>query len=386
MSVRAPSSPVHVRALSDDGSVRLLQDMISVPSVSRHERAAVEFLVAQMASLGMRASIDEAGNAVGILGEGDGTRDIVLLGHIDTVPGDIPVRVERGELWGRGAVDAKGPLAAFVTAASRITPPPGARLIAIGAVEEEVATSKGARFAATQFRPRACVIGEPSAWDCVTIGYKGRLLADVRVEVPCAHPAGPMPTAGEMAADIWIAAKTFADEFNRDRNGVFTQLQAALREIRTSSDGLIETAHMTIGFRLPPGLEAGAVESVILARAASLDADVSFRGREHAHVEPRTSPAARAFVNAIRAAGASPSLKVKTGTADMNVVAPVWQCPIVAYGPGDSALDHTPVERLSLDEYLRSVSVLEHAIRHLFDQLPDAPLPAPAAGISSGPP
>jgi LysW-gamma-L-lysine carboxypeptidase len=47
----------------------------------------------------------------------------------------------------------------------------------------------------------------------------------------------------------------------------------------------------------------------------------------------------------------------------MNVVGPLWQCPIVAYGPGDSALDHTPNEHLSLDEYWRAITVLEHAVR-----------------------
>ena len=39
----------------------------------------------------------------------------------------------------------------------------------------------------------------------------------------------------------------------------------------------------------------------------------------------------------------------------MNVVGPVWGCPIVAYGPGDSSLDHTPEERIDLGEYLRAV-------------------------------
>lgn len=389
MSVRpATNHAGHIgsSAMNDEAAVRLLQGLVSTPSVSRNERFAVEFLVSRLAAHGARAFIDGAGNAVGVFGEGDGSRDLVLLGHIDTVPGNIPVRIEHGNLFGRGAVDAKGPLSAFAAGASRVRVPEGCRLIVVGAVEEEVATSKGARFAATQYAPRACVVGEPSAWDCVTIGYKGRLLADVRVSVPCAHPAGPTPTAGEVAADLWIAAKSFADEHNRDRSGVFAQLQVALREIRTSSDGLSETADMTIGFRLPPGLDSASVEGALLTRARSLGASLTFRGRESAHVEPRTSPAARALVNAIRAAGGSPTLKVKTGTADMNVVAPVWNCPIVAYGPGDSALDHTPVEHISIDEYLRSIGVLEHAIARLFEQIADLPLPTRAPGIPSGPP
>lgn len=43
----------------------------------------------------------------------------------------------------------------------------------------------------------------------------------------------------------------------------------------------------------------------------------------------------------------------------MNVVGPIWDCPIVAYGPGDSSLDHTPHEHISLDEYHQAVTILQ---------------------------
>lgn len=49
----------------------------------------------------------------------------------------------------------------------------------------------------------------------------------------------------------------------------------------------------------------------------------------------------------------------------MNIVGPIWRCPILAYGPGDSRLDHTPNEHISIEEYLRSIEVLEHALRRL---------------------
>jgi len=49
----------------------------------------------------------------------------------------------------------------------------------------------------------------------------------------------------------------------------------------------------------------------------------------------------------------------------MNVVGPAWNVPIVAYGPGDSALDHTPRERISLPEYLQSIEVLKNVLHTL---------------------
>ena len=73
----------------------------------------------------------------------------------------------------------------------------------------------------------------------------------------------------------------------------------------------------------------------------------------------------RAFLSGIRAEGGKPSFVYKTGTADLNVVGPVWNCPALVYGPGDSALDHTPEEHIELDEYVKAVGVLAGALRQL---------------------
>jgi acetylornithine deacetylase/succinyl-diaminopimelate desuccinylase-like protein len=65
--------------------------------------------------------------------------------------------------------------------------------------------------------------------------------------------------------------------------------------------------------------------------------------------------------------GGNPGFKLKTGTSDMNVVGPVWNCPIVAYGPGDSRLDHTPEEHLSITEYELGIQVLAGALSAITD-------------------
>jgi LysW-gamma-L-lysine carboxypeptidase len=61
--------------------------------------------------------------------------------------------------------------------------------------------------------------------------------------------------------------------------------------------------------------------------------------------------------------GGRAAFKEKSGTSDMNVLLPAWACPMVAYGPGDARYDHTPMERLSLDEYGRSIAVLRDVLR-----------------------
>jgi LysW-gamma-L-lysine carboxypeptidase len=80
----------------------------------------------------------------------------------------------------------------------------------------------------------------------------------------------------------------------------------------------------------------------------------------------KSNPLVRAFLGAIRQANGQPRFVVKTGTADMNVVGPHWpQTPIVAYGPGDSSLDHTPDEHTSVTEYLQAIEVLREMLTKL---------------------
>ncbi len=52
----------------------------------------------------------------------------------------------------------------------------------------------------------------------------------------------------------------------------------------------------------------------------------------------------------------------------MNVVGPAWNVPIVAYGPGDSRLDHTPEEHIRLDEFLRAIRVLRRVLEENSEQ------------------
>ncbi|MDW8319394.1 MAG: [LysW]-lysine hydrolase [Anaerolineae bacterium] len=339
----------------------LLRSLLEIPSLSGQEAAAAAFLADWMGRHGLRAFVDAVGNAVGIVDGGpaaDGSppQDVVLLGHIDTVGGHVPVRVEEGKLYGRGAVDAKGPLAAFAVAAAMVGPRPGWRIVVIAAVEEEAATSRGARHAAAQYRPAYCVIGEPSGWSRVTLGYKGRLLAHVAVRQPMSHTAGPAPSACELAVDLWNRVRSRVAELNAGRDKPWDQVLASLRSFSSDSDGLTETAQMMLGFRLPPDIGPEALQAELQALAGP--AELAFEGAEVAYRADKNNALVRAFLAAIRAQGGQPGFVLKTGTSDMNVVGPIWRCPIVAYGPGDSSLDHTPHEHVAIEEWQRGVAVL----------------------------
>lgn len=347
---------------ADEDAVAFLTDIVSIPSLSTQEARVARRILEEMRRLGFDAQNDGAGNAVGHIGQGQ--PHIVLLGHMDTVPGDIPVRREENLLYGRGSVDAKGPLAAFVMAAARASPLDGGRVTVIGAVEEEAATSKGAYYAVERYRPDYAVIGEPSAWNRITLGYKGRLLVDYLLERPIAHTASEYRGACEEAVEFWLRISRWAADYNRGKDSRFATLDPSLRAMRSSRDGLIERVRVHIGLRLPLGFDVDALVGP-MTREWRGQAVVTTRGYEEPFRAAKRTPLTSAFLWAIRAEGGKPAFVNKTGTSDMNVVGPRWGCPIVAYGPGDSRLDHTPNEHIDLDEYLRSIRVLGRVLRRL---------------------
>jgi LysW-gamma-L-lysine carboxypeptidase len=347
--------------VSED-SLQLLRHMVEVPSPSGQEHELALLLVAQMSRLGFRSFVDEAGNAIGELG--DGPEEILLLGHMDTVPGHIPVRIENGALFGRGSVDAKGALAAFICAAAQIGARPGKRLTVAGAVEEECTSSAGARRLLERQRPCMVIIGEPSGWERITLGYKGRLLMEYTLRKPMSHTAGQQPGACESAVDFWLAVREHAAHYNAGQSSLGATLDASLRSLSSCSDGLVEVVQATLALRIPLGLQLPEVRQSMAALCPP-EAVLEFHADEAPFRAPKTTPLVAALLSAIRQSGGRPVFSYKTGTSDMNVVGPVWSCPIVAYGPGDSTLDHTPNEHLNLREYEKAIAVLIEALRCL---------------------
>lgn len=366
----APNGPRCV--VTDDQAVALLTAAVDTPSVSGHERPVAELLRSRASDMGLASTIDETGSVVAAtagdpLRSDPRTADIVLLGHIDTVPGHIAVKRVGDRLYGRGSVDAKGPLVAFLIAAATTALPEGVRLVVVGAVEEEIATSRGARAAAARYRPAACVIGEPSGWDAVTIGYKGRLLATCRLARYLSHTAGPGGSVADEAHAWWTRVLAGVARLNEGREGAFSSVQATLRSMHTGSDGLREHAEVRAGFRLPPDVPPEEIRGLVASCAGS--ATLDFSGAEVAHVADRGNAVVRALSATLRARGVAPRHLKKTGTSDMNVVGPIWGCPIAAYGAGDSSLDHTPEEHIKIPEFLRSIGILRAALEHLAGEI-----------------
>lgn len=345
--------------------IELLRDTLAIPSVSGKEQEVARFLVSRMQGFCDAAFVDEAGNAVGEWGRGP--LKVTFLGHIDTVAGSVAVRLEDGRLHGRGAVDAKGPFCTAVAALSGLEPALKDKLSVrlIGAVEEEAPSSKGARYAVKAYpKPDMLIIGEPSGADAMTLGYKGRLIARLALDKDNFHSAGDDTTAAEDIVGCWLRLKAWAKA--QGGEGIFFQVQAALQAIAASSDGLTQRAELDVGFRLPPEAPPEKVEAALRQELADeRRLSLHFLGREQPYRGPKDTPLTRAFRLAMRQAGLKPRFKLKTGTSDMNVVAPHWDVPMLAYGAGDSVLDHTPQEHVEVEELLTSVTVLQGVLEHL---------------------
>ena len=362
-SMRAETEPV------TETGIELLEEMVSIPSVSTQERELGQWLVSRLRGMGFAARRDEVGNVVAFWGSGP--REVLLLGHIDTVPGFIPVRREGQRLFGRGAVDAKGPLAAAIAAVARQPAGAACRFTIIGAVEEE-GSSRGARHLVNRRAPDQLVILEPSGWDAVTLGYKGSLKVRYRLSQPMGHGAGPSESAADRAIAFvrkvqdYASAPTLpspASGGGKKMLDAFERLDARILRFHADHDGFKDTAAITLGFRLPPNFDVPSLQREL--QRWSEDAELRFEYVDAAVRAEKNTPVVRAFLKGIRDTGGTPRFKMKTGTSDMNIVAPIWGCPTLAYGPGDSKLDHTPDEAMDLEDFARGVNVLTAALSHL---------------------
>ncbi len=350
---------------------RLLAELVSTPSVSGAERAVAERLVTWFESHGRTARIDETGN---VRAPADDT--VLLTGHLDTVPGALAVGVRRvpndraawggeaigshavAELTGRGSVDATGPLAAGAVAAV-------ATGVSFAGVVREETDSAGARFLIDdRAEPEAVVNGEPSGWNAVTFGYRGLVRATYSVEQPASHGASPEPTAIDRATAWWerVRETIAADGPVVERPSATA---TAIDGGRTA-DGHATSARIEATFRVPLDATPSALRETITGctNHGSLTWHESIPPVETS----RRGPLSRAFRAAIRAAGGEPRELRKTGTADTNLYAAAWDCPVVTYGPGDSALDHTPDERLPLPAFDNATAVLCRVVSRLLDR------------------
>jgi len=356
----------------DKFALSLLKSAVKIYSPSGQERQLADFLAETMEELGFEVRIDKVGNLHGKIGSCEPTT--LFCGHMDTVPGSIPVREEDGYLYGRGTVDAKGSLIAMLVAAARHRMMGGqGRALVVGVVEEE-RRGDGVKALVRQ-RPKVdyAVFGEPSGAKRITIGYKGSIHLRFELSVESGHSSAPwaFPNSILKAIGLWSRISDYTSKRLRAKSH-YRELTSCLTGIKGGSEMSVvpERCEMNIDIRIPVGLTVDEVLSELREEVNSFsienpETEIKF------HIDDRVepfetsigSPIVQALNRAIKDVYRVPAKYIKkTGTGDMNILGHELKIPIATYRPGNSRLDHSPHERIDIEEFLGAIRVYQRAL------------------------
>jgi LysW-gamma-L-lysine carboxypeptidase len=355
--------------------LELLTEMLHQYSPSGEEAALGEHLKKELEKNGFEVRFDGAGNVIGTRGKGSPT--LLLAGHMDTVPGKLAVRVEGDNLYGRGAVDAKAPLASMIIGASRVQEPKGSMIIAC--LVDEEGSGKGIRqLIKDALQVDYAIFGEPShSWN-VTIGYKGGIHLMLECTTSAAHSSAPWlsDNAIEKTYEYWELIKKVKFKGEKPESRFYSVTSCLTRLNGGGSSSMIPSrCEAEIDMRIPPQISSDAILQELQKILGELnklspktELKVKSLGTVTAYEADPHSLLVRALTYSIRkTCQKTPTLLKKTGTGDMNELGSTMKIPMVSYGPGDSHLDHTTDEHVSISEYLSSIKVYEEAIPRLFD-------------------
>lgn len=349
--------------------------MLKIYSPSGHEKEIAVFLKEKLAELGFKnVRLDRAGNVFGEVGSGSPA--VLLCGHMDTVPGRLPVKTEDDKIYGRGAVDAKSSLAAMITAASKLIDKKIKGKLVLASVVDEEGRGEGIRrIVKDKLKVDYAIFGEPSGVSNITIGYKGRLEVNIICETKAGHAATPsgFNNAIEKAFEVWSQVKAWSTK--RPPRSPFYSTTACLTGILggEASNVVPSWCALTVDVRFPPSHRCEKAVSELKAVIRGYrreNPEVGLQMRFADSVKPFIAKKDSVLVKTLTAAieetvGGPVRLLKKTGTGDMNIFANELKVPAVTYGPGNSRLSHTLNEYIEIDEYLASVEVYRKTVMKL---------------------
>ena len=372
-----------------DGVLALAQALMARRSVTPDDAGCQAFLASRLAVAGFTCEHLRLGEVDNLWAtHGSGGPVLVLLGHTDVVPtgpreawasDPFEPTIRDGVLYGRGAADMKGSVAAFVVAAERFVAAhpghPGTLAILLTSDEEGDAID-GVRRIAALFRERGqridwCITGEPSSkarlGDLLRVGRRGTLSGTLVVRGIQGHVAYPekarnpihqaLPALAELAARRW-------DE----GTPVFpaTSFQLSNLHAGTGANNVIPgTCEAVFNFRYHPGWQAPALEAETEAvlRAHGLRFDLRWHrgGEPFLTGEGRLRAAARAALAEV--CGTVPDENTGGGTSDARFIAPLG-AEVVELGPINASI-HKVDERIALDELERLPALYLAVARHV---------------------
>lgn len=308
---------------------------------------------------------------------------LLLNGHLDTVGVEgmerppFEAAVEDGRLWGRGACDMKGGLAAILATAHRLASGEGPRpplVVALTADEEHASVGMQA-LVRSGVRAEMAVVCEPTGL-AVMPAHKGFVWVEAVFRGRAAH--GSRPDQGVDAirhAGLFLAALDRYEERLR-RGPVHPLLGPGSHHAGTIRGGTAESVYpdrctLVLERRTLPGETAEEVvgelhEVLDGVRAAHPGVDATLRAtlsRPGTEV-PRESPLVDGLLAAVEARGVAPRVEGMTAWVDAAFLNEAG-IPAVCFGPGDIGRAHAAVEWCPVDEILGCADVLETFARGL---------------------
>ncbi|MEU4314351.1 M20/M25/M40 family metallo-hydrolase [Nocardia sp. NPDC024068] len=367
----------------DRDAVRgFLLRLLAARSPATAEQPAARVLRAELTALGFTVTVDDWGNVIGTRRFGDGPT-VLVDSHLDTVevadPGawshDPWGEVAGGVVYGRGAVDMKGALAACVHSAAMLADCRRGTLVISGTVCEELVEGPALSRVLEQVRPDVVVIGEPSA-NRLMLGQRGR--AEVRVEVLGRSGHSAYPEAGvnaaEVMADVMTALRGLEFPDHPDLGPAMIALTNLKSEPYPNVSVLPDRCTAVYDRRTVVGESAGDVLAPVRAiaeRAAGASGARVRVGLAHSDFTTWTGTAVRAesfapawcfpadrwpaadALNAFAAAGLDAGPGYYRFCTNGSASAGRHGIPTLGFGPGDPGRAHTTDECLALDDLYR---------------------------------
>ena len=317
----------------------LTRALVDLESITENEKQVGEYLLRYLSALaaisgGRAEAMTVSPERFNVYAEW-GVPTVVLSTHMDTVPPFIPFSEDEENIYGRGACDAKGIIAAMVAAAELLIER-GTRNFGLLFVVGEERNSAGAEVASRLTRgARYLINGEPTE-SKVALGSKGILRYELIASGKMAHSA--YPELGESAIDKLLDALS------------------AIRRLSLPEDPMLGKTTLNIGTisggRAPNIIpDAAKAELAIRLVSDGLKVDQLLREAigDRAELKEILSLPAMHF-----AALDGFETSVVAFTTDIPVLAPAWGEPFL-FGPGSIHVAHTTREKISKRELLAAV-------------------------------
>lgn len=325
---------------------QLLEFLVSIPSVSGHERELADRLTEHLRSDGF--DVQREGDSIWFSLGREERPHLLLLSHIDTVPqcdgwtGDaLRLLIDGGKLTGLGANDAKGCVAAMILAARELRDQSVAGRVTFAFVAQEECGGDGIRAT----RPKlgtidAAVVGEPTSLRVCT-AQRGMLILRCTARGESAHVAHAELGDNAIHKAARDIARLAALQFEPDARLGQTIAQVTQITGGRARNQVPDACEFFVDLRTTPNLDHAAVVAKI---DALLESDVVVHSTRYEPVATKENE--RIVTAALRAAGTTASV----GSATASDWAFLRDAPAVKVGPGDTNRSHRPDEYLLLSE------------------------------------